>query len=85
MSWVPCTHKTFIDHTSDGYRYPNGKLAWKCSECGLVGPWSDSWSYWGSLECPKCQTADIDWVACSSKCAKALKAKMVPGKGRKRP
>lgn len=70
-----CNHKTLFDHTSNGWRYPNGKLAWNCSNCGATGPWTDSWSYYGNIECLKCQTASMDWVACSDKCAMEMHTK----------
>lgn len=70
-----CNHKTFLDHTSNGWRYPTGKLAWNCTNCGAVGPWTETWTYYGSIECLHCQTASMDWVACSEKCALDLHAK----------
>ena len=70
-----CDHKTFLNHTNDGERYPDGKLVWHCSGCGLVGPWTESWRYYGNLECLKCQTADMEFVACSDKCWQELCAK----------
>jgi hypothetical protein len=47
---------------------------WTCSHCGAKGEWTDTWSYWGSLECKYCWMADMEWVACSAACAEALGA-----------
>lgn len=74
---MSCTHKTWTDHTT-GVRTPDGRNTWICSHCGAIGVWTESWSYYGNLECLKCQTASMEWVACSRECAIALNGGRVP-------
>lgn len=57
-----CTHKTYVDHAAG--RGAEGRLLWKCSDCGLVGSWQDGWKYLGNIECPRCQRARVDRVTC---------------------
>jgi len=68
MTWKPCPHKTIEDHKVKMGEH----FYWVCTNCGEYGRWNVKWSYWGSYECRKCQTAAIDWVACSDKCAERL-------------
>ena len=68
---TPCNHKTF----SDFPERVGEKLKWKCSHCGKSDFWSDSWGYFGSLECTSCCLANMQFVACSADCMKALKEK----------
>lgn len=67
-----CRHKTFLDHTNGGERDADKRLIWRCSRCVQVGTWNDSWRYYGNVECLKCQTADIEFVACSEQCWQEL-------------
>lgn len=74
---MTCTHKTFADHTLPE-RDADGRLVWVCSHCGAVGRWDEQWSYLGNIECRECQTAAMEWVACSRACAKVLNGGKVP-------
>ena len=67
---MTCKHKTFHDHTL--HQLVDGKSVWVCSACGKDGFWSDSWAYWGSIECAKCGFAAMESVACSTACAEKL-------------
>ena len=68
MSWQQCAHKTLHDHaTQSGER-----KIWCCSNCGWTSWWSDSWGYFGNLECKHCWTAQVDVVWCSEECAHQL-------------
>jgi len=76
---MACKHKTMVDHTAkvygtdDTYRYHDGKPAWTCSVCGRVGRWTESWGFFGNLECTKCGMACIDVVWCSDACKSKIK------------
>jgi len=72
MTWEPCTHKTMTDHVTG--KSDDGRNLWRCSNCGAVDVWGDTWGYHGNVECPTCWTAAIDSVACSKSCAEALAA-----------
>ena len=42
---------------------------WRCSGCGTVAAWSDTWSRFGAIACHKCgQEPVIEFVACSDTC-----------------
>jgi hypothetical protein len=70
MVWRRCSHKTLADFS----RQADGARLWTCSACGVIGRWSESWGYHGSLECKVCWQADISWVSCSEACMKAYGA-----------
>ena len=74
MSYVRCQHKTQADHS----RRVGDLLHWTCSGCGTVGPWTEAWGYYGTIECKRCWMAAIEWVHCSEACRLALAAKHVP-------
>jgi hypothetical protein len=65
-----CTHKTRLDFTQG--RDEQGRQIWRCSNCGKLGVWTDSWGYWGNLECRRCETAEIERVWCSDECKERL-------------
>ncbi len=45
---------------------------WKCSCCGHVSVWRDSWSSLSSIGCRKCQREPaIEAVTCSDVCRKS--------------
>lgn len=64
-------HKTLHDHS---FRREDGVLIWICSACNKRAPWSESWSYFGSIECPRCWVANIERVFCSDACRPVEKA-----------
>lgn len=66
---IDCHHKTFADFTTG--RGSDGRLLWKCSDCGKVAHWGEEWRYFGNIECLKCGTASIQSVHCED-CAKKL-------------
>lgn len=68
-----CNHKTISDHSN--MMPATNKRLWVCSNCGGRAYWGPTWSYWGNIECPKCWTADIEWVACCDACAGKLREK----------
>lgn len=68
---MSCKHWTLEHHS---VRRSDGSRSWRCSCCGTIGPWSESWSYYGSMECKRCWMADIEWVACSAACAELLRS-----------
>lgn len=72
MTWAPCKHKTFAHHTV-GRASDDNRLIWRCSACKVLGKWTEQWSYFGSIECRECWTADIEYVACSDACRAKLK------------
>ena len=42
---------------------------WRCSGCGTVAAWSDTWSYFGAIGCRRGgQEPVIEFVACSDTC-----------------
>ena len=46
---------------------------WRCSGCGRVAAWSDTWSYFGAMGCRTCgQEPVIKFVACSDTCRAQL-------------
>ena len=61
-----CSHKTAHDFCE---RHADGSRTWTCSKCGTRGPWTDSWRYYGNIECSSCWMASMDAVACSEACA----------------
>jgi len=69
----PCgdKHKVTGDHSV--VTHLNIRL-WICTNCGIRESWTERWSYWGNWECRKCWAQSIDWVACSEKCARKLRA-----------
>jgi hypothetical protein len=70
VTWRPCKHKTYRDHTLNPEVRP---LIWRCTACGKTGVWTETWSYFGSIECRICWTADMLFVACSAACLEKLK------------
>lgn len=70
MAWADCTHQTYRDHTVG--RDASDRLLWRCTNCQKTETWSASWGYVGNIECRDCGTAQIDAVACSESCHKAL-------------
>ncbi len=66
-----CTHQTQRDHTLR--KRVNGRLVWKCSVCEKTGHWTDTWTYYGNIECKRCGWTQIDWVACSDRCKNRFK------------
>lgn len=69
--WHTCKHKTYADFSV----MVGDKRRWTCSHCGKSDFWSESWGYFGTMECTKCSVADIDFVACSDECMKVLAEK----------
>lgn len=69
-----CQHKTQADHS----RNVGDVRHWTCSGCGTVGPWTEAWGYYGTIECKRCWMAVIEWVHCSEACRLVLTAKHVP-------
>lgn len=65
-----CSHKTQVDHVVNFDDIPR---IWRCSHCGKTDYWSDSWTYYGNIECKICWATRIDFVACSETCLKELK------------
>lgn len=61
------------------------KRLWTCSNCKAHGLWTESWGYFGTMECSKCWVANIEFVACSDECLKALaeKHKLVDERAKK--
>ena len=68
-----CTHKVAADHMTHVVA-ANGRRVWRCSHCQMTDTWGKSWSYFGNIECIKCQRVRVDAVACSERCRKALDA-----------
>lgn len=57
---------------------------WRCSVCGGIGMWTDSWSSFGAIGCRKCGAEPaIEAVVCSDKCKDELDASMPKQKGQK--
>lgn len=54
--------------------FKDGKL-WICSACGKREPWSESWGYFGNIECTKCMSPAIEYVVCSDACRAQLEAR----------
>lgn len=72
---MPCKHKTIDNHTL-GHRGTHPRV-WICSNCKRQFRWVDGESgYFGNWECPKCQFARIDAVACSEACRKVLEVQV---------
>lgn len=69
-----CTHKNYTDFTVG--RDASGRLKWRCSTCGVAAFWSSGWTYYGSIECTKCWTANMTGVLCPA-CAKKLPSESV--------
>lgn len=38
-----------IDENGGRYRYPSGRTAYRCEQCGVVSPWSADWLWWGAV------------------------------------
>jgi len=55
-----CTHLTTENHC----RTLNGVRVWTCTKCKFEGPWEEGWRYFGSLECVKCSSPQVDVVHC---------------------
>lgn len=69
-AWPRCSHKTAHDFSHETkHRRP-----WTCSHCERIEPWGESWGYYGDIECRRCGTQRIDFVACSDACARELLA-----------
>ncbi len=54
----------------------DGRKMWRCDRCGLVAPWGDSWSWFGSF-------FDAEWPGelptfCSADCKPAIAPLMPP-------
>ena len=66
MSYEPCGHKSVDDFSVvvDDIRI------WECSVCGKIGKWDENWCYYGSIECRKCWSPEIEYVYCSDECFK---------------
>ena len=67
-----CRHKTAEDFST---LYPPGPASaearvtiWTCSVCGARGRWTDSWQWYGLIECLSCGLEAIDHVVCSDDC-----------------
>jgi len=70
---MACKHKTIFNHVPHGIiKKPQ---TWVCSICKIWFKWSDKASYFGNMECPKCQATRIDAVVCSDACRKAYDQK----------
>lgn len=64
-----CDHKNIDDHS----RYIvapgdiGGKIrVWKCSYCGDESQWTEHHEYYGSVECRRCNMANIEEVRCGN-------------------
>lgn len=44
----------------------NGRWLWRCTKCGLVAPWNEDWSWFGSYL--EAEDNRFEWVACSPGC-----------------
>jgi len=64
-----CTHKTSRDHIIGTI---GDRQLWVCSCCGSESAWTNYHTSYGQLECPSCEMASVDWVACSDECVKKL-------------
>lgn len=67
----PCDHKTAGDHVVGGDATVR-PLTWICSVCGKKFRWTETSSYKGSIECPKCGFAAIEVVCCDEACRRAV-------------
>jgi hypothetical protein len=73
-------HKTLVDHS----RLDGETRLWTCSVCRAEAPWSESWGYWGNIECTNCWATRMDEVWCSEACRQVvLSSKPVEQKRRK--
>ena len=50
----------------------------RCDQCGIVGEWSDSWSWFGSIALSE-EAPSLIIHTCSTDCTKAMKVKMDAG------
>jgi len=83
---MSCSHKTRENHSrfrqlcgvGDANFVPGGQRVWKCSSCGTEEVWSDSWTWFGALECKQCGWSTIDFVACSKDCLDRLSKRRKP-------
>ena len=71
-----CKHKIIPDHIT---KKVDGKWIWQCSSCKEEGPWTESHSSYGNIECETCGFAEMDWVACSDTCAEIQKKALSEG------
>lgn len=67
---MECQHKTPNDHILS---IDNDCRTWVCSSCHNSSVWTKDHSSYGQIECPICEVARMDWVACSDVCAEKLK------------
>lgn len=51
---------------------------WKCDNCGHVGPWTDTWSWYGSIALLDERPADLIHL-CSAKCGEEMEGKITRG------
>lgn len=58
-----------INEDGSQQRYPNGKQAYKCDTCGLIGPWTSDWVWFGSFKEVDDGVKVPTW--CSEACAKS--------------